>query len=84
MTNKITLGQSGRFVLPKRLREELHLSDGDVFDARVQGNSLILRPSRKANRLRRERGVWVLRTGEPLKAAQAGGTVRSVRAQRYR
>jgi AbrB family looped-hinge helix DNA binding protein len=38
MNSKVTLDQAGRVVLPKKLRDELHLFPGDTFDVSVQGD----------------------------------------------
>jgi AbrB family looped-hinge helix DNA binding protein len=82
MRSQITLDPAGRVVLPKSLREELHLSAGDTLDLTVKGDEVILRPRRAARPLQKERGVWVLRTGEPLTAGEAQETVRNIREQR--
>ena len=44
MNSKVTLDQAGRVVLPKKLRDELHLSLGDTLDVTVQGDEVKLRP----------------------------------------
>jgi AbrB family looped-hinge helix DNA binding protein len=84
MGSKVTLDQAGRVVLPKPLRDELHLSPGDILDVTVAGDELTLRPRRSATPLQKERGVWVFRTGEPLAAGEAETTLRNIRAQRDR
>ena len=84
MRSKVTLDQAGRVVLPKTLRDELHLSPGDVLDVTVTGDEVTLRPRRSATPLQKERGVWVFRTGEPLAADEAEATLRNIRAQRDR
>jgi AbrB family looped-hinge helix DNA binding protein len=84
MTGKVTLDRAGRLVLPKTLRDELHLSPGDTLDLTVQGDAVTLRPRRAATPLQKERGVWVFRTGKPLKAAETEETLRNIRAQRDR
>jgi AbrB family looped-hinge helix DNA binding protein len=84
MGSKVTLDQAGRVVLPKALRDELHLSPGDTLDLTVKGDEVTLRPRRSATPLQKERGIWVLRTGEPLTADETEETLRKMRAQRKR
>jgi AbrB family looped-hinge helix DNA binding protein len=84
VNNKVTLDRAGRIVLPKALRDELHLAPGDTLDLVVKGDEVTLRPRRGATPLQKERGVWVFRTGEPLAASETEETLRSIRAQRLR
>lgn len=84
MSGKVTIDRAGRVVLPKPLRDELHLSPGDTLDLTVKGDEVTLRPRRGATPLQKERGVWVFRTGEPLTADETEETLRSIRAQRQR
>ncbi|MGH2458550.1 MAG: AbrB/MazE/SpoVT family DNA-binding domain-containing protein [Chloroflexota bacterium] len=84
MSNKVTLDRAGRVVLPKTLRDELHLAAGDTLDLTVKGDEITLRPRRGATPLQKERGVWVFRTGEPLAADETEETLRDIRAQRQR
>ena len=84
MNAKVTLDQAGRLVLPKALRDELHLSPGDTLDLTVRGDEVTLRPRRAATPLQKERGIWVFRTGKPLSEAETQETLRSIRARRHR
>jgi len=84
MRSKVTLDRAGRVVLPKTLRDELHLSPGDTLDLTVKGDEVTLRPRRGATPLQKERGVWVFRTDEPLTAGETEETLRNIRAQRHR
>ena len=84
MVLKVTLDRAGRVVLPKTLRDELHLSPGDILDLTVQGDEVTMRPRRTATPLQKERGVWVFRTGTPLTAAETEETLRNLRARRNR
>jgi len=84
MSARVTIDKAGRVVLPKTLRDELHLSPGDILDLSVEGEQVTLRPRRITPPLQKERGVWVFRTGEPLAAAETGETLRGIREQRAR
>jgi AbrB family looped-hinge helix DNA binding protein len=84
MRVSVTLDRAGRVVLPKSLREELHLSPGDTLDLTVQGEAVLLRPRRSAFPLQKERGVWVLRTGQPISAAETEEKLQLLRTERNR
>lgn len=64
MTTKLTLDRAGRVLLPKMLRQELHLGPGDILQLDSQGEEITLRPVRPKALLKKERGVWVYQ-GEP-------------------
>ncbi len=84
MNSKVTLDRARRVVLPKPLGDMMNLARGDTLDLTVKGDELILRSTRGATPLRKERGVWVFRTGETLTADEAEEALRAVRAQRQR
>jgi AbrB family looped-hinge helix DNA binding protein len=84
MTAKLTLDKGGRVVLPKPLRDELLLAPGDTLELETQGERITLRPVRGAMPLRKERGVWVYRTGRPLSAATTDETLGQIREERDR
>jgi AbrB family looped-hinge helix DNA binding protein len=82
MTTKLTLDKAGRVVLPKPLRDELELAAGDTLELESRGEQITLRPVRGSAPLRKERGVWVYRTGKPLTAATTNQTLREIREER--
>ncbi len=84
MNAKVTLDRAGRVVLPKTLRDAMHLSPGDTLDLTVKGDEVTLRPRRSAAPLQKERGVWVLRTGQAFSADETEAALRALRAQRQR
>ena len=68
MTTKLTLDRAGRVLIPKQLREQLHLGPGDALHLESEGEEITLRPERPKALLRREQGVWVYQ-GEPISAS---------------
>jgi len=84
MNTTVTLDKAGRVVLPKMLREELHLEPGDTLALESEGDSVLLRPVRTSSPLRKERGVWVFRTGKRLPATVTDEVLRESRQQRDR
>ena len=81
MTTKVTLEKSGRVALPKALRDELGMAAGDTLELESRGAQIMLRPVRGSVRLRKERGIWVYRTGRRLTAATTDRTLRQIREE---
>ena len=68
MTAKVTLDRAGRLLIPKSLREQLHLGSGDTLQLESEGDEITLRPLRPQALLKKEKGVWVYQ-GEPSDAS---------------
>ncbi|MEK7384176.1 MAG: AbrB/MazE/SpoVT family DNA-binding domain-containing protein [Elusimicrobiota bacterium] len=66
MTTKLTIDKAGRVVIPKPLRDELHLAAGDCLQLKSSGDTITLRPIQETAPLRKEQGFWVYRTGRSL------------------
>ena len=84
MKATVTLDKAGRIVLPKPVRDELHLAPGDALNLTVEGEQMTLCPERPAPPLQKERGIWVFRSGEPLSAAEVRDTLRNIRERNPR
>jgi AbrB family looped-hinge helix DNA binding protein len=84
MNTTVTLDKAGRVVIPKTLRDEMHLSPGDSLELESEGQSVTLRPVRSASPLRKERGVWVFHGTRKISAAITDEVLRDIRAQRDR
>jgi AbrB family looped-hinge helix DNA binding protein len=82
MTTRLTLDEAGRVVIPKPLREELHLEPGDSLEMESAGEQITLRPVRGTGPLTREHGVWVFYSGQPLSAAVTEETLERIREER--
>jgi AbrB family looped-hinge helix DNA binding protein len=82
MNTSVTLDKAGRVVIPKTVRDELHLEPGDRLALALEGELVMLRPVRSSTPLRKERGVWVFRTSRKLPAAVTDKVLRDVRDQR--
>jgi AbrB family looped-hinge helix DNA binding protein len=82
MNTRLTLDKAGRLVIPKSLRDELHLGPGDSLEMEVAGEEITLRPVRGTAPLTKERGVWVFRTGQPLSAGSTDEMLRQIRSER--
>jgi len=84
MNAKVTLDKAGRVVIPKILRDELRLAPGDTLALESDGEGMTLRPVRSGSALRKERGVWVFRSGKKLAAAETNRALESLRQMRDR
>jgi len=82
MNTRLTLDKAGRIVIPKPLREQLHLEPGDALEMESAGEQITLRPVRGAEPLAKEHGVWVFHTGKPLPASATDEMLRQIREER--
>ncbi len=76
------IDKSGRVLIPKLLRDELHLEPGDTLDLEGAGEEIILRPVRGTGQLSEEHGVWILHAGQSLTASATGEMLRQIREER--
>ena len=82
MNARLTLDSAGRVVIPKGLRDALHLKPGDELDLEAAGEEITLRPVRETTPITKEQGVWVFQIGKPLPASATVETVRTLREER--
>jgi len=74
--------KAGRVVIPKALREELHLEPGDALEMESAGEQISLRPVRGAGPLSKEHGVWVFHSGQPLPASASDDVLQQLCEER--
>jgi AbrB family looped-hinge helix DNA binding protein len=65
-TTTVTIDKAGRLVLPKPMRDALHLKPGDYLDVEQQDDSIILRSRRPDTELVKKDGMWLVRQRYPL------------------
>lgn len=82
MNMRLVMDKAGRIVIPKPLREELHLEPGDSLELESAAEQITLRPARGQGPLQNEHGIWVLHTGEPLAASVTDNLLRQIRDDR--
>ena len=71
-------------MIPKPLREALHLEPGDSLEMESAGEQITLRPVRGTGPLTKEHGVWVYRNVSAEAAVDADSILAAVREQRSR
>lgn len=77
----MTIDNAGRVVIPKSLRDKLHIQAGDTLELACEGERMTLRPVPSASRLHKVRGVWVFRGSKNLAAATTDNVLRDLREQ---
>jgi len=82
MSTRLTIDKAGRVVIPKPLREELHLEPGDTLEMESVGEQITLRPVRGTSPLTKEHGVWVFHAGQLLPASATDDMLRHLREER--
>jgi AbrB family looped-hinge helix DNA binding protein len=82
MNVRLTIDKAGRVVIPKPLREELHLEPGDSLEMESAGEQITLRPVRGTGPLSKEHGVWVFHSGQALPASATDDMLEQIRHER--
>ena len=66
MVTTTEIDKAGRLVVPKKLRDSLHLVAGTRVTIRQQGAGLVIAPESASSALTFENGIPVFRLGRPL------------------
>ena len=82
MNTRLTIDKAGRVVIPKPLREQLHLEPGDALELESAGEQITLRPARGTGPLAKEHGVWVFHSAQPLPASATDTMLEQIREER--
>jgi AbrB family looped-hinge helix DNA binding protein len=82
MTTRLLIDKAGRVVIPKPLRDQLHLEAGDELELEATGEQITLRPARGTGPLITEHGVWVFRVGQALSASSTDQMLQQIREER--
>lgn len=82
MKTGITLGKSGRLVIPKRLRERLGLREGTHLSIQISGGIIQMEPLPDEVRIDEEDGFPVLRGGPPRKNVRVVEAIKADREAR--
>jgi AbrB family looped-hinge helix DNA binding protein len=82
MNTRLVIDKAGRVVIPKPLREKLHLEPGDSLEMESTGQQITLRPVRGTGPLTKEDGVWVFYSGQSLSASATDQILEQIREER--
>jgi AbrB family looped-hinge helix DNA binding protein len=82
MKAKMTVDKAGRVVLPRTVRERMRLEPGESLEIEVFDDHIVLRPTRRLGTMRKELGVWVFDSGEPVGADVVRETIQKIRDER--
>lgn len=66
MPTTVTIDKAGRLVVPKPMRDALHLKPGAELEIQQEGDAITLRPPQTSPLLIRKNGMWLLQCSEPL------------------
>jgi AbrB family looped-hinge helix DNA binding protein len=62
----VTIDKAGRLVLPKPMRDALHLKPGSSIEVEQREDSITLRSPRPEVELVKKNGMWVVKHNHPL------------------
>jgi AbrB family looped-hinge helix DNA binding protein len=82
MNPKLSMDRAGRVVLPKPVRDRLQLAPGETLEIESFEDHIVLRPLRQRATMRKELGVLVFDTGEPVTAEDVREIIQNVRGER--
>lgn len=82
MNTRLIIDRAGRIVIPKPLRDDLHLEPGDALEMESAGDRITLRPVRGTGPLTKGHGVWVFYAGQDLPASATDDMLLRIRGER--
>lgn len=80
----VSIDKAGRIVIPKPLRDHFRLEPGDSLEVTSSGDEITLRPVRETIPIRKEDGVWVYRSGQPVIGVSIRDLIEQDRDERVR
>ena len=80
----VTIDKAGRLVLPKKMRDALHLKAGDTLEIQKDDDVITLRPPQSKAVLRRKNGFWVFDTGGRITTEMVNQTLAKIREEQDR
>lgn len=81
----LTIDKAGRVVIPKALRDRLHLQPGDELTVEGNDEEISMKPARSNGvRMIRKGGIWVRCGGERIPAELTDRILEELREERAR
>lgn len=78
----VTIDKAGRLVLPKPMRDALHLKPGDTLEVERNNEQLTLRHRSPRAKAFMEKGVWVFDTGGQITPEMVNEVLEQTRRER--
>jgi AbrB family looped-hinge helix DNA binding protein len=82
MSTIVEIDKAGRIVVPKKLRDALHLTPGTRLKVELNGDKLMLEPDFPEPRLEMIDGLWVMTGGPSLTAEDVNAMIGEQRERR--
>jgi AbrB family looped-hinge helix DNA binding protein len=82
MSTTVEIDKAGRIVVPKKLRDALHLTPGTRLKVERNGDTLMLEADFPEPRLEMIDGLWVMTGGPPLTAEHVNAMINEQRERR--
>ena len=80
----VTIDKAGRLVLPKPIRDALHLKPGDALEIEQTGDAITMRQPRSKAVMKRKNGFWVFDTGGRITTEMLNKTRDEIREEHER
>ena len=78
-----TIDKAGRLIVPKSMRDALHLRPGDSVELKETPEGLLMRPKAEGTQMKKKGRFWVLSGGdEPLTNDTVNQVLRQGREER--
>ena len=84
MSTIVEIDKAGRIVVPKKLRDALHLTPGTRLKVERSGESLVLEQDMPEPQLEMIDGLWVMSGNKRLTADEANARIDDARELRMR
>jgi AbrB family looped-hinge helix DNA binding protein len=83
MSTTVEIDKAGRIVVPKKLREALHLIPGTRLKVERQGESLLLEPDFPEPQLILKDGMWVMTGGKAVSSEEVSRLIQQAYDERH-
>jgi AbrB family looped-hinge helix DNA binding protein len=84
MPTTVEIDKAGRIVIPKKMRDAMHLKNGTRLRIETTGERLVLEPDFPEPRLEMRDGMWVMVGGPPITAEEADAVLRRGYEERHK
>ncbi|HEX5233933.1 MAG TPA: AbrB/MazE/SpoVT family DNA-binding domain-containing protein [Silvibacterium sp.] len=82
MNATVTIDKAGRLVVPKPMRDALHIKAGDALEIQREGEQLTIRQKPARAKAIMENGVWVFDTGGRITNQMVNDVLEQTRRER--